>query len=138
MYNDEVAQEYEKVVEKNKLRVDLKFIGILAIPYILFFVFDFTTKFRTILLIAYTLMLFNIGMGLGIGCLLFFVLFIFGLENSSDCQYFLIIRIGNDNTRLGIGRMHNLSVSNIQCHMAGIANQISGLCIGKSVNCSTL
>ena len=76
LYNDEVAQEYEKVVERNKPRVDLKFMGILAIPYLLFFVFDFTTKFRAILLIAYTLMLFNIGMGLGIGCLLFFVLFI--------------------------------------------------------------
>ena len=76
LYNNEVAQEYEKVVEKNKPRVDLKFMGILAIPYILFFVFEFTTKFRALLLIAYTLMLFNLGMGLGIGCLLFLVLFI--------------------------------------------------------------
>ena len=76
LYNNEVAQEYEKVVEKNKPRVGLKFMGILAIPYILFFVFDFTTKFRALLLITYTLMLFNLGMGLGIGCLLFLVLFI--------------------------------------------------------------
>lgn len=68
----------------------------------------------------------------------FSVLFLFELENSSDCQYLLIICIGNNDTCLSVRRMHNLSVSDIQRHMTGIANQISGLRIGKSVNRSTL
>ena len=68
----------------------------------------------------------------------FSVLFLFELENSSDRQYLLIICIGNDDTCLSVGRMHNLSVSDIQRHVAGIADQISGLCIGKSVNRSAL
>ena len=43
----------------------------------------------------------------------FSVLFLFELENSSDCQYLLIICIGNNDTCLSVGRMHNLSVSDI-------------------------
>ena len=40
------------------------------------------------------------------------------LEYSPDCQNVSVIRIGYDNAGPLIGRMHNLSVSNINSHMA--------------------
>lgn len=76
LYNNEVAQEYEKAVKKNKPHVSMKFMWILAIPYVFFFLIDFTTRFKIFLFITYTLLLFDIVMGVGIGCLVFFVLFV--------------------------------------------------------------
>lgn len=76
LYNNEVAQEYEKAVKKNKPHVSIKFMGILAIPYVLFFMVDITLGFRIFLLITYTLLLFDIVMGVGIGCLLFYIFFL--------------------------------------------------------------
>ena len=34
--------------------------------------------------------------------------------------------------------MNNLTVTDVQCYMTGITDQVSWLCIGKSVNCGTL
>lgn len=52
------------------------------------------------------------------------------LEDSADCQNFLIACIGNNNTGLGIGCVNDLSASDIERHMSGITDQISRLCIG--------
>ena len=34
--------------------------------------------------------------------------------------------------------MNDLAVTDIQCHMAGVTDQVTCLCIGKSVNRGTL
>ena len=34
--------------------------------------------------------------------------------------------------------MNDLTITDIQCHMTGVTDQITGLCIGKSVYCGTL
>ena len=58
-------------------------------------------------------------------------LFYIILENPSNRENRTITCIGYNNTRLGRRCMHDLSVSNIKCHMSGIANKITGLCILK-------
>ena len=60
------------------------------------------------------------------------------LEDSSNCQYLLIVSVRYDDTGLGGRCVNDLSVTDIQCYMTGVADQVSGLCIGKSVNCGAL
>ena len=60
------------------------------------------------------------------------------LEDSSNCQYLLIVSVRYDDTGLGGRCVNDLSVTDIQCYMTGVADQVTGLCIGKSVYCSTL
>lgn len=64
--------------------------------------------------------------------------FLLHLEYSSDCQNFSVICLRNLDTCLFIGSMDNLSVSDIESHMTGIANQITGLCIFQTVHGITL
>ena len=60
------------------------------------------------------------------------------LEDSSDCQNLFVICLGYNDTCLGSGCMYNLSISNVECHMTGVTNQVTGLRIGKSVYCISL
>ena len=66
------------------------------------------------------------------------VLSVISLEDPSNCQYLLVIGVRYNNTGLGGRCMNDLTVSDIQCHMSGVADQVSGLCIGQSVNCCAL
>lgn len=63
---------------------------------------------------------------------------ILSLENSTNCKNLLVIRIRDNNTCLAGTCMYNLSVTDINCHMAGITNQIAGLSIGKTIYCISL
>lgn len=57
----------------------------------------------------------------------------FQLENSSDRKNRAIGCTGYDNTSLGSRCMNKLSVARIDSHMAGIAYNITRLCILKPV-----
>ena len=59
------------------------------------------------------------------------------LENSSDAKRCPIIGIGYDNTGSGSGCMYDLSASDIECHVTGIAYKVTGLRIRQSVYCCT-
>ena len=56
------------------------------------------------------------------------------LENSSDSKDLLIVHFRYDDTGLGRGSMYNLSVTDVEAYMTGIAYQIAGLCIFNAVN----
>lgn len=61
-------------------------------------------------------------------------LLLYFLENSSDCQDLSVVRLRNNNSCSLVGSMDNLPVSDVQSHMSGIADQISGLCILKTIH----
>lgn len=74
LYNNEVAEEYQKAVirntpvkEKKQRKVQkpsITTIVLCLIPYLPILLFGWTPEFRIVLLISYTLMLFNIPLGL--------------------------------------------------------------------------
>ena len=56
------------------------------------------------------------------------------LENTPDGQNLFVIRSGDDNAGLAVGCMHNITVTDIQSHMAGITDQVSGQGVGQTVH----
>lgn len=84
LYNNEVAEEYQRAVirntpdkEKKKRevqRASITTIALCLIPYLPILLYGWTPEFRIVLLIGYTLMLLNIPLGLIAGIILFFVL----------------------------------------------------------------
>lgn len=81
LYNNEVAEEYPKAIIRNtpvyeKKKRTWKKPGIITIvlcllPYLPIFLYDWTPEFRIVLLAGYTLMLFNIPLGLLAAVVLF-------------------------------------------------------------------
>lgn len=53
----------------------------------------------------------------------------FPLENSSDRQNGTIVCLTNLDTTLLTCCVNDLAISDIQCHMSGITDQVAGLCI---------
>lgn len=84
LYNNEVAEEYQKAVirntpvkEKKKREVQkpsIMTIVLCLIPYLPILLFGWTPQFRIVLLAGYTIMLFNIPLGLLAGIILFCIL----------------------------------------------------------------
>lgn len=84
LYNNEVAEEYQRAVirntpvkEKKKREIQkasITTIALCLIPYLPILLFGWTPEFRIVLLIGYTLMLLNIPLGLIAGIILFCVL----------------------------------------------------------------
>lgn len=76
LYNNEVAQEYQKAKQRHRPGSDVGFIGLIAIVicYLLIFLIGWTPQFRIVLLVGYTLLLFNIPLGLIAAFLLFWIL----------------------------------------------------------------
>lgn len=60
------------------------------------------------------------------------------LEYSSDSKYLLIICPGYDDSGLGGRCMDNLSITNVECHMSRVADEVTRLCIGQTVYCGAL
>lgn len=84
LYNNEVAEEYQKaairntpVKEKRKREAhkpSIMTIILCLIPYLPILLFGWTPQFRVVLLVGYTIMLFNIPLGLLAGIILFCIL----------------------------------------------------------------
>ena len=84
LYNNEVAEEYQKAIirntpvkEKKKREVpkpSVMTIVLCLIPYLPILLFGWTFKFRIVLLVGYTIMLFSIPLGLLAGIILFCIL----------------------------------------------------------------
>jgi len=84
LYNNEIAEEYQRAVirnvpvkEKRKTnpqRPSVRTAVLCLMPYLPILLFGWTPEFRTVLLISYTLMLFNIPIGLLAVVVLYFVL----------------------------------------------------------------
>lgn len=84
LYNNEVAEEYQKaairntpVKEKRKREAhkpSIMTIVLCLIPYLPILLFGWTPQFRIVLLAGYTIMLFNIPLGLLAGIILFMIL----------------------------------------------------------------
>lgn len=85
MYNNEVAQEYQEVRKRNtptELRtgglisavLSTRLSLIFAVPYLFIFLIEWTREFRIVLFGGYTIMLFNIPLGLLAGGYLYFKL----------------------------------------------------------------
>lgn len=72
LYNHDVAEVYQKVMQKNKAHVSsVKYWLIALIPYILFFLIGFTTQFRIVLIVSYTICIFSIPLGILAGVIMF-------------------------------------------------------------------
>ena len=56
------------------------------------------------------------------------------LEDTPDSQNSLVIRPGNDDAGGAVGRMYDIAVTDIQGHMAGVTDQVSGQGIGQAVH----
>lgn len=84
LYNNEVAEEYQKAVIRNKpvkekrkreaYKPSIMTIVLCLIPYLPILLFGWTPQFRIVLLAGYTVMLFNIPLGLLAGIILFCIL----------------------------------------------------------------
>ena len=84
LYNNEVAEEYQKAIIRNTPVYEKKkrkwkkpstmTIILCLLPYLPILLFDWTPEFRMVLLAGYTMMLFNIPVGLFAAVLLFFIL----------------------------------------------------------------
>ncbi len=84
LYNNEVAQEYQKAVIRNKpvkekgkrqaQKPSITTIVLCLLPYLPILLFGWTPEFRIVLLVSYTLMLFNIPIGLLAVIVLYLVL----------------------------------------------------------------
>ena len=74
LYNNEIAEEYQRAVIRNKpvkekkkrvsKRPSIRTILLCLLPYLPILFFGWTPQFRLILLISYTIMLCNIPLGL--------------------------------------------------------------------------
>ena len=79
LYNHEVAKEYPEVVKKHVPYLSMTPIVILlAIPYLLILILlkEWTTRFKIFLCITYSAMIINVPIGILVGIIVFFILFL--------------------------------------------------------------
>lgn len=71
MYNNEVAHEYPNVMKRNKAHVNTTGYWLIAlIPYLFIFLLQWTTNFRILLLVAYTIGIFSLPLGVFAGLIM--------------------------------------------------------------------